>query len=93
MKASLLISHLARAGWQQIRQQGIHYILMHPHHPTLISIPDLGEQALKPSLVNDIFREAGLKARVFRFQVSPHGIVTMVKKLMGFTSINGKSDS
>ncbi|OLY94349.1 Predicted RNA binding protein YcfA, dsRBD-like fold, HicA-like mRNA interferase family [Cnuella takakiae] len=82
MTASFLISYLERAGWQQVRQQGIHCILSHPNHPNLLSIPDLGEQALKPSLVNDICREAGLKGRVHKVQFSPRGIVTMVRNVL-----------
>ncbi|MCU7550718.1 type II toxin-antitoxin system HicA family toxin [Chitinophagaceae bacterium LB-8] len=85
MTASFLISYLERAGWQQVRQQGIHRILSHPSHPNLLSIPDLGEQALKPSLVNDICREAGLKGRVHKEQFSPRGIVTMVRNVLGLS--------
>ncbi len=85
MTAAFLISYLERFGWQQIRQQGIHRILSHPNHPNLLSIPDLGEEALKPSLVNDICREAGLKGRVAKIQFSPRGIVTMVKHVLGLS--------
>ena len=85
MTASFLISYLERSGWQQVRQQGIHRILSHPNHPNLLSIPDLGEQALKPSLVNDICREAGLKGRVHKVQFSLRGIVTMIKNVLGLS--------
>jgi len=85
MTASFLISYLEKAGWQQVRQQGTHRILTHPKHPNLLSIPDLGEQALKPSLINNIFREAGLKGRVRKIQLSPKGIVTVVKNLLGLS--------
>ncbi len=85
MTASFLIEYLERAGWQQVRQQGIHRILTHPNHPNLLSVPDLGEQVLKPSLVNNICREAGLKGRVYKVQLSPKGFVTMVKHLLGLS--------
>jgi predicted RNA binding protein YcfA (HicA-like mRNA interferase family) len=85
MTALFLISYLEKAGWQQVRRQGIHCILSHPNHPNLLSIPDSGEQTLKPSLVNDICREAGLKGRVHKVQFSPKGIVTMVKNVLGLT--------
>jgi predicted RNA binding protein YcfA (HicA-like mRNA interferase family) len=85
MTASFLISYLEKAGWQQVRQQGTHRILKHPNHPNLLSIPDLGEAALKPGLINDICREAGLKGRVHKIKLSPKGIVTMVKNLLGLS--------
>jgi predicted RNA binding protein YcfA (HicA-like mRNA interferase family) len=85
MTASFLISYLKKAGWQQVRQQGIHRILSHPSHPNLLSIPDLGGQALKPSLVNDICRKAGLKGRVHKIQFSPRGILTMIKSVFGLS--------
>lgn len=85
MTASFLISYLEKAGWQEVRQQGIHRILKHPNHPNLLSIPDLGEQALKPALVNDICREAGLKGRIGKVKFSPKGIMTMAKNLMGLS--------
>ncbi|PSR52399.1 hypothetical protein AHMF7605_02095 [Adhaeribacter arboris] len=85
MTASFLISHLEKAGWQQVRQQGTHRILSHSNHPNLLSIPDLGEQALNPSLVNDICREAGLKGRVHKIQLSPKGIITIVKNLLSLS--------
>ena len=85
MTTSFLINYLERAGWQQVRKQGIHRILSHPNHPNLLSIPDLGEQALKPSLINDICREAGLKGRVNKIQFSIKGIVTMVKNVLGLS--------
>jgi predicted RNA binding protein YcfA (HicA-like mRNA interferase family) len=83
MKSSVLIQYLKRNGWQEIRQQGIHCILMHPHHPNIISVPDLGEQMLTPEIVNDIAREAGLKGRVQKIQWSPAGVVKIVKNLLG----------
>jgi predicted RNA binding protein YcfA (HicA-like mRNA interferase family) len=85
MTASFLIRYLERAGWQQVRRQGIHRILSHPNHTNLLSIPDLGEQALKSSLVNDICQEAGLKGRVHKVHFSPKGIVTIVKNVLGLS--------
>jgi predicted RNA binding protein YcfA (HicA-like mRNA interferase family) len=85
MTASFLVSYLEKAGWRQVRQQGDHRILTHPSHPNLLSIPDLGEQALKPGLVNNICREAGLRGRVHKIQISPKGMVTVVKNLLGFS--------
>jgi predicted RNA binding protein YcfA (HicA-like mRNA interferase family) len=85
MTASFLINYLESAGWQQLRHQGVHRILSHPNHPNLLSIPDLGEQALKPRLVNDICREAGLKGRVSKVNFSPRGIVTIVKNILGLS--------
>jgi len=85
MTASSLISYLEKAGWHQVRQQGSHRILSHPRHPNLLSIPDLEDQPLKPSLVNDICREAGLKGRVHKIQLSPKGVVTIVKNLLGLS--------
>jgi predicted RNA binding protein YcfA (HicA-like mRNA interferase family) len=86
MTATFLVSYLEKAGWQQVRQLGGHRILTHPTHPNLLSIPDLGEQALKPGIVNDICREAGLKGRVHKVQFHPKGIITMVKNLLGLSS-------
>jgi predicted RNA binding protein YcfA (HicA-like mRNA interferase family) len=83
MKASFLILYLERAGWRQIRQQGIHCILSHPTHANLLSVPDLGETFLQPSLVNDICREAGLKGRVFKKSLSIGGLVTALRSLLG----------
>jgi predicted RNA binding protein YcfA (HicA-like mRNA interferase family) len=85
MTASFLISYLERAGWKQVRQQGIHRILINPDRPNFLSIPDLGEQSLKPGLVNDICREAGLKGRVHRLQFGPKRMVVIVKKLLGMS--------
>ena len=85
MKATVLIQYLKQNGWQEIRQQGIHHILKHAHHPNLISVPDLGEQFLNPEMINDITREAGLKARVFRIKWNPAGLVQLIKNLMGLT--------
>lgn len=85
MKASVLISYLERNGWQEIRQQGIHRILMHPQHPNLISVPDLGEQFLNPALINDITREAGLKGRVYKIKWSPLGLLQAIKNMLGMT--------
>ncbi|WP_373497372.1 type II toxin-antitoxin system HicA family toxin [Aquiflexum sp.] len=85
MKASFLISILEKAGWQKVRKQGSHYILTHPNHPNLLSIPELGEQSLKPILINNIFREAGLKGRMRKIQLSPKRIVTVVKNLLGLS--------
>jgi predicted RNA binding protein YcfA (HicA-like mRNA interferase family) len=85
MTAAFLISYLEKAGWQQVRSQGIHRMLSHPNHPNLLSIPDLGEQALKPGLVNDICREAGLKGRIHKVQFRPKGIFLMVKNVLGLS--------
>jgi predicted RNA binding protein YcfA (HicA-like mRNA interferase family) len=85
MKASVLITYLKQNGWQEVRQQGIHHILMHPSHPNLISVPDLGEQFLNPAMINDITREAGLKGRVHKVKFSPAGIMKMIKTLLGLT--------
>ena len=85
MTASSLISYLEKAGWQQVRQQGNHRILSHPSHPNLLSIPDLEDQFLKASLVNDICREAGLKGRVHKIQLNLKGVVAMVKNLLGLS--------
>ncbi|MBC7921657.1 MAG: type II toxin-antitoxin system HicA family toxin [Ferruginibacter sp.] len=85
MKASVLIRVLEQAGWQQIRQQGIHCILSHPTQGNLISVPDLGEQALQPAIVNDIAREAGLKGRVYKIQMSPGRLLMVLKDLLGLT--------
>jgi predicted RNA binding protein YcfA (HicA-like mRNA interferase family) len=83
MTAAFLINYLEKAGWQQVRSQGIHRILSHSNHPNLLSIPDMGEQALKPSLVNDICRAAGLKGRLHKIQLSPTGLVRVVKNIFG----------
>jgi len=83
MTASFLISYFERAGWQQVRRQGIHSILSHPNHPNLLSIPDLGDQGLKPSLVNELCREADLKGRIHKLQPGPKGLIQMVKNLLG----------
>jgi predicted RNA binding protein YcfA (HicA-like mRNA interferase family) len=83
MKASVLIHFLEKAGWQQVRQQGIHRIFSHPAHANLISVPDLGEQFLQPTTVNDIAHEAGLKGRVHKIQFSPAGLLTTLKQLLG----------
>jgi predicted RNA binding protein YcfA (HicA-like mRNA interferase family) len=85
MKASVLIQYLKQNGWHEIRQQGIHCILQHPHHPNLLSVPDLGEQLLNPEMINDITREAGLKGRVFKIRWSPAGMLQFIKNLMGLT--------
>lgn len=85
MTASFLISYLEKAGWQHVRWQGIHRILSHPNHPNLLSIPDVGEETLKPSLVNDLCREAGLKGRVHKVQFSPKGMVTMARNILGLS--------
>ena len=85
MTATFLISYLERSGWQQVRQQGIHRILSHPNHPNLLSIPDIGEQALQPRIVNYICQEAGLRGRVHKVQFSPSGIITIIKNALGLS--------
>jgi predicted RNA binding protein YcfA (HicA-like mRNA interferase family) len=81
----MLIKFLLQAGWQEVRQQGIHRIFSHPDHANVISVPDLGEQALQPAMVNDIAREAGLPGRVHRLRVSPAGIATFFRNLLGLS--------
>jgi predicted RNA binding protein YcfA (HicA-like mRNA interferase family) len=83
MTASTLIQFLQRAGWQEVRQQGIHRIFSHPDHANVISVPDMGEQFLQPAVVNDIAREAGLPGRVHRIRLSPAGIMNFFKNLLG----------
>ncbi|MBD2705701.1 type II toxin-antitoxin system HicA family toxin [Spirosoma sp. BT702] len=74
MKTSMLITILKRAGWQQIRQVGADLLFSHPDHSHLISIPDLGKQPLKIELLNDIFKAAGLKARVRKLAFNPRNV-------------------
>jgi predicted RNA binding protein YcfA (HicA-like mRNA interferase family) len=81
----MLIKFLLQAGWQEVRQQGIHRIFSHPSHANVISVPDLGEQALQPAMVNDIAREAGLPGRVHRIRVNLAGIATFFKNLLGLS--------
>ena len=71
MNASALITILENAGWVQTRQRRNHHIFMHASHPTLISVPDLGEKNLNTGLINDIFREAGLPCRIHKLTLSP----------------------
>jgi predicted RNA binding protein YcfA (HicA-like mRNA interferase family) len=85
MTASTLIKFLLQAGWQEVRRQGIHRIFSHPGRPNVISVPDLGEEALQPWLVNDIAREAGLPGRVHRIRWNVGGVVTFFKNLLGLT--------
>jgi predicted RNA binding protein YcfA (HicA-like mRNA interferase family) len=82
MTAATLIKFLLQAGWQEVRQQGIHRIFSHPDHANVISVPDMGEQALQPALVNDIAREAGLPGGVSRIRMSPAGLVNFFKNLL-----------
>ena len=83
MNASQLIKVLLQAGWFEIRQTGYHRIFRHAAHPNLISIPDLGDQLLTIDLINDIFREAGLKARIGKIQLNPKGLLTMLRNILG----------
>ncbi len=83
MTASMLIKFLLQAGWQEVRQQGIHRIFSHPDHSKVISVPDMGEQFLQPAVVNDIAREAGLPGRVHRIRLNLAGIVHFFKNLLG----------
>ena len=81
--ASFLINYLEKSGWKQIRQEGTHQILEHPGHPNLLSIPDPGNEGLNPRLVNAIFQEAGLKARVHKEQFNPKRMITVIKQFLG----------
>ncbi len=85
MTATMLIQFLQRAGWQEVRRQGIHRIFSHPDHANVISVPDMGEQMLQPAVVNDIAREAGLPGRVHRIRVSLTGIGQFFKNLLGLS--------
>jgi predicted RNA binding protein YcfA (HicA-like mRNA interferase family) len=85
MTATMLIKFLRQAGWQEVRQQGIHRIFTHPDHASVISVPDMGEQMLQPAVVNDIAREAGLPGRVHRIRFSPAGLVNLFKNLLGLS--------
>ena len=85
MTASMLIKFLLQAGWQEVRQQGIHRIFSHPGHASVISVPDMGEQPLQPGLVNDIAQEAGLPGRVHRIRINLGGLMAFLKNLLGLT--------
>ncbi len=85
MNAAQLIKVLLQAGWFEIRQTGHHRIFRHAAHPNLISIPDLGEQLLTIDLINDIFREAGLKARIGKIRLNLGGLLNMLKNILGLS--------
>jgi predicted RNA binding protein YcfA (HicA-like mRNA interferase family) len=75
MKASLLIQILEKGGWQQSRRIRDDIVFSHPEHTNLISIPDLGDQAIKVELLNEIFQAAGLEARVHKMTFNPSNLL------------------
>jgi predicted RNA binding protein YcfA (HicA-like mRNA interferase family) len=85
MNATQLIKILLQAGWFEIRQTGNHRIFRHSTHPNLISVPDLGDQPLTADLINDIFREAGLKARIGKIRLNLSGLLNMLKNILGLS--------
>ena len=66
MKTTLLIQLLNKAGWRQNRKVNNDLIFTHIHYTNLISVPDMGDQEIKPELLNEIFQAARLKARVHK---------------------------
>lgn len=85
MKTSSLIKVLERGGWQQNRKINQDIIFNHPAYRNLISIPDLGEQTIKPELLNEIFQAAGLKARIYKKALNPAHLLNRLKHFINPT--------
>lgn len=61
MKAAEVIKLIERQGWYKVRQRGSHRIFKHSERSEIISIPDHGKDDLKPGLLGNILKTAGLK--------------------------------
>lgn len=61
MKAAEVIKLIQKQGWYFVRQRGSHKMFKHNDHPDILSVPDHGKEDLKPGLLNDILKTAGLK--------------------------------
>ncbi len=61
MKAALVIKLIEAQGWYFARQKGSHKIFKHDALPDIIAVPEHGKEDLKPGLLNDILKTAGLK--------------------------------
>lgn len=70
MKAETLISILLKVGWIEVRRQDGHRIFRHPDRADFISMPDWKQQVLPSGIVNNIFKEAQLRHRVYRISIS-----------------------
>jgi predicted RNA binding protein YcfA (HicA-like mRNA interferase family) len=62
MTANEVIKKITKLGWVEVRQTGSHRIFKHPDHALSIVVPDHGKKDLKPGLLRDILKKAGLRA-------------------------------
>ena len=62
MNYNELAKLLKEAGWYFYRNgNGSHKLWRHPEKPHKITVPDHGSKEIKPSLVNGIKKQAGIK--------------------------------